>query len=248
VIYVGCCGFPKGRAACFQHFPLVEVQQTFYKPPRPETARQWRQEAPPDFIFTLKAWQLVTHPPTSPTYRRSGLSIPPDRRDRYGGFRTTPEVLEAWERTREVAQALGAPIVVFQCPATFTPTPENIAAMRQFFSKVDRDGMRFAWEPRGPWEDETVAALCRDLDLIHCVDPFVRKPITTGVAYFRLHGIGGYRYRFTDADLQQVLEWCWPFETVYVLFNNISMWEDGLRLKEMAGLRTHMSGGRPPGR
>ena len=240
MIYIGCCGFPKGRAACFQHFPLVEVQQTFYKPPRPETARRWREEAPPDFIFTLKAWQLVTHPPTSPTYRRSGLSIPPDQRDRYGGFRTTPEVLAAWERTQEVALALAAPIVVFQCPATFTPTPENIAALRQFFKAVDRAGMRFAWEPRGPWEDETVAALCRDLDLIHCVDPFVRRPVTTGVAYFRLHGIGGYRYRFTDADLQQVLEWCYPFEMAYVLFNNVSMWEDGLRLKEMAGCLTNL--------
>ncbi|MCX7854482.1 MAG: DUF72 domain-containing protein [Anaerolineae bacterium] len=241
MIYVGCCGFPKGRAACFQHFPLVEVQQTFYKPPRPETARRWRQEAPPDFIFTLKAWQLVTHPPTSPTYRRSGLSIPPDQRDRYGGFRPTPEVLEAWERTREVALALEAPIVVFQCPATFTPTPENIAAMRQFFSTVGRAGMRFAWEPRGPWEDETVAALCRDLDLIHCVDPFVRQPVTSGVAYFRLHGVGGYRYRFTDADLLRVLEWCRPFETAYVLFNNISMWEDGLRLQSQLLLTSRES-------
>lgn len=241
MIYVGCCGFPKGRAACFQHFPLVEVQQTFYKPPRPETARRWRQEAPPDFIFTLKAWQLITHPPTSPTYRRSGLSIPPDQRDRYGGFRPTPEVLEAWERTREVALALEAHIVVFQCPATFTPTPENIAAMRQFFSTVDRAGMRFAWEPRGPWEDETVAALCRDLDLIHCVDPFVRPPVTAGVAYFRLHGVGGYRYRFTDADLSRVLEWCRPFETAYVLFNNISMWEDGLRLQGQLRLTSRES-------
>ncbi|MCS7179259.1 MAG: DUF72 domain-containing protein [Anaerolineae bacterium] len=235
MLLVGCCGFPKGRAAAFQHFPLVEVQQTFYKPPRPETARRWREEAPADFTFTLKAWQLITHPPTSPTYRRSGLSIPPDRRDRYGGFRPTPEVREAWERTREVALALAAPIVVFQCPATFTPTPENTDALRRFFSTVDRAGLCFAWEPRGPWPDETVAALCRELNLIHCVDPFVRPPLTSGTAYFRLHGIGGYRYRFTDADLARILEWCRPFETAYVLFNNISMWEDGLRLQQIAG-------------
>ncbi len=234
MIRVGCCGFPKGRAACFQHFPLVEVQQTFYKPPRPETARRWREEAPSDFVFTLKAWQLITHPPTSPTYRRSGVSIPADQRDRYGGFRPTPEVLAAWERTREIALALQAPIVVFQCPASFTPTPENVAAMRGFFGAIDRAGLRFAWEPRGPWPDDLIAALCRDLDLIHCVDPFVRPPVTRGVAYFRLHGIGGYGYRFTDADLEQVLEWCRPFEMACVLFNNISMWEDGLRMKAKA--------------
>ena len=27
----------------------VEVQQTFYEPPRPETVTRWRQEAGPDF-------------------------------------------------------------------------------------------------------------------------------------------------------------------------------------------------------
>ncbi len=234
MIHVGCCGFRRARAAYFQHFPLVEVQRTFYKPPRVETARRWRQEAPPGFTFTLKAWQLITHLPTSPTYRKAGLDIPPDRRDRYGGFRPTPEVVEAWERTRRIAEALEAPIVLFQCPASFTPTPEHIADMRAFFTRVERGGLTFAWEPRGRWPEETVAALCRDLNLIHCVDPFVRQPVTKGTAYFRLHGIGGYRYRYTDADLERLLAWCQGFETVYVLFNNVSMWEDGLRFQALA--------------
>jgi uncharacterized protein YecE (DUF72 family) len=64
---VGCCGFPRGRKEYFRQFRLVEVQQTFYKMPDLETAIKWRQEAPTDFEFTLKAWQLITHPPTSPT-------------------------------------------------------------------------------------------------------------------------------------------------------------------------------------
>jgi len=234
VIHVGCCGFQKARAVYFRRFSLVEVQRTFYKLPRLETARRWQEEAPAGFTFTLKAWQVITHPPTSPTYRKAGLEVPSDRRDRYGGFRPTPEVFEAWERTREIAQVLQAPIVVFQCPARFTPTPEHIADMHAFFERVDRAGLIFAWEPRGGWPEETVAALCRDLDLIHCVDPFVRPPVTEGLAYFRLHGIGGYRYRYTDADLRRLLAWCRPFETVYVLFNNVAMWEDALRFRSLA--------------
>jgi uncharacterized protein YecE (DUF72 family) len=233
VIYVGCCGFRRARAVYFRNFPLVEIQQTFYKPPRVETARRWREEALPGFTFTLKAWQLITHHPTSPTYRKAGLEIPPDRRDQYGMFRPTPEVLAAWERTREIAEALNAPIVVFQCPARFNPTPEHTANMRAFFAQVERGGLTFAWEPRGEWPEETVAALCQDLGLIHCVDPFVRPPVTKGVAYFRLHGIGGYRYRYTDPDLRRILEWCELFETAYVLFNNVSMWEDALRFQAL---------------
>ena len=233
MIHVGCCGFPRARGTYYQHFSLVEVQKTFYKPPRVETAHRWREEAPEGFTFTMKAWQLITHSPTSPTYRKAGLKVPPDQRGRYGGFRPTPEVFEAWERTREIAEALGARIVLFQCPARFTPTPEHIADLRAFFERVDRGGLIFAWEPRGEWPDETIAGLCRDLDLIHCVDPFVRPPVTGGTAYFRLHGIGGYRYRYTDADLRQVLAWCRPLETAYVLFNNVAMWEDGLRFQAL---------------
>lgn len=43
----------------FRQFKLVEVQQTFYKMPRLETAQRWRQTAPADFEFTLKAWHVL---------------------------------------------------------------------------------------------------------------------------------------------------------------------------------------------
>ena len=64
-VCVGCCGFPMGRKAYFQRFSLVEVQQTFCKPPRLETLARWHQEAPEGFEFILKAWQLITHEPSS---------------------------------------------------------------------------------------------------------------------------------------------------------------------------------------
>ena len=232
-IRVGCCGFPKAKATYYQHFFLVEVQQTFYQPPRLETARRWREEAPPDFEFTVKAWQLITHQPTSPTYRRLREPIPPKRRDRYGAFRPTDEVFAAWERTREIAQALKARVVLFQCPASFIPIPENIANMRAFFRAVEREGLIFVWEPRGAWPDDVVAKLCRELDLVHGVDPFHRQPVTRETAYFRLHGITGYRYRFSDDDLHRLLDWCKPFSEVYCLFNNVSMWDDAQRMQEL---------------
>ncbi len=42
----------------------------FYEPPRDGTMRRWRAQAPIDFEFTIKAWQLITHDALSPTYRR----------------------------------------------------------------------------------------------------------------------------------------------------------------------------------
>jgi uncharacterized protein YecE (DUF72 family) len=37
-IRVGCCGFPMAHAVYYRHFSVVEVQQTFYQPPRIATA------------------------------------------------------------------------------------------------------------------------------------------------------------------------------------------------------------------
>ncbi|MBC7252293.1 MAG: DUF72 domain-containing protein, partial [Anaerolineae bacterium] len=230
MIKVGCCGFPRRKTEYAEHFPVVEVQQTFYQPPRLRTAQRWREQVPPTFEFTLKVWQLITHEPRSPTYRRLREPIPEEHKDRYGAFRPTAEVYAAWQRTREIAEALQARLVLFQCPASFTPTDEHIANLRAFFQSVDRAGLIFAWEPRGAWPEEMVGALCRELDLIHAVDPFQQWPVTPHLAYFRLHGRTGYRYRYTDEDLMCLLEWCRRFDEVYCLFNNVSMWEDGLRM------------------
>ena len=231
MIKVGCCGFPRAKREYYTHFRVVEVQQTFYHPPRVGTCEKWRAQAPPGFEFTLKAWQLITHAPSSPTYRRLRMEI--DKPDRYGFFRPTDEVLAAWERTKGIAQALEAQIVLFQCPASFTPTKEHIADMRAFFQLIERDGLLFAWEPRGEWEDEQIEGLCQELDLAHSVDPFQRPPLSGEIAYFRLHGRGGYRYRYTDEDLSRLLHWCREYEEGYCLFNNITMFEDALRMKEM---------------
>jgi len=230
-VKVGCCGFGKAQAEYYLHFETIEIQETFYQPPQLRTAQRWREEAPQDFEFTLKAWQLITHQPTSPTYRRLRMEIPEEDRDRYGFFRPTDEVFQAWEETKRIAQALRARIVVFQCPASFDPSDEHKGNMIAFFRGIDRGDLTFAWEPRGEWKDGEIEALCRELDLVHCVDPFQRSPVYGDFAYFRLHGIGGYRYEYTDEDLSQLMEWCRRFDEVYCFFNNASMWEAASRFR-----------------
>jgi len=41
-VKVGRCGFAGSQTGYFQSFELVEVQQTFYEPPRKTTAERWR--------------------------------------------------------------------------------------------------------------------------------------------------------------------------------------------------------------
>jgi len=227
-IRTGCCGFVVSQQNYFGLFRLIEIQQTFYQLPRLQTAEKWRRIAPQGFEFTIKAWQLITHESTSPTYRRLGKRIPSAELHCYGRFQPTEEVMEAWKRTAVFARALGATVIVFQCPASFGPSSANVAGMRQFFSGIDREDLRFAWEPRGAWPDRLVLELCRDLELVHCVDPFKNKPQYGDLQYFRLHGITGYAYRYTDANLQKLKVWA-DEKPTYVLFNNNWMKDDALR-------------------
>lgn len=231
-IKVGCCGFVVAQKEYFSLFKLIEIQQTFYQLPRLQTAEKWRRTAPPDFEFTVKAWQLITHEPTSPTYRRLGKKIEPTQRNKYGRFRPTSEVVEAWEQTASFASTLGATVVLFQCPASFRPNKVNVANMREFFGRIDRRGFRFAWEPRGDWPADLVLELCQDMELIHCVDPFKNEPQFGEFNYFRLHGITGYNYQYTHGDLRSLLNWIGTKQS-YVLFNNNFMQHDGLRFLEL---------------
>lgn len=237
MIRIGCCGFAASRREYYARLELVEVQQTFYQPPRVATAERWRAEAPAGFEFTVKAWQLITHEPSSPTYRRLSKPVPPDRRDRYGFFRDTEEVWSAWEATRAIAAALAAKVILFQTPASFTPSREHKERLRAFMRKIPRDGRLIAFEPRGVWEPEEAAALCADLDLVPAVDPLRTEPPAGRVAYFRLHGPVTGRYRYDDGDLHSIAAKCEGRDEAYCLFNHPEMWRDALRFRDLvAGL------------
>jgi len=75
----------------------------------------------------------------------------------------------------------------------------------------------------------------------HVTDPLKTMPAYTGdVAYFRLHGLGErmYYYQHTDKELQRLYESVKALDTadkeVYVLFNNLSMFEDAKRFLSFA--------------
>lgn len=232
-VKIGCCGFPKARSQYYKFFKVVEIQQTFYQPPHLTTAARWRKEAPADFEFAVKAWQLITHEANSPTYRRLKLSWPQKKLSACGSFKCSGEVLLAWQKTKEIASALEAKVVVFQTPASFHPLPANITNLRKFFHEIKRENFILVWEPRGKWKREEIQSLCQELNLVHGVDPFKADPQYGDIFYYRLHGITGYRYRFTEKDLKVLKEKCTG--EGYCLFNNTSMWTDALTFREIWG-------------
>jgi uncharacterized protein YecE (DUF72 family) len=235
VLKIGCCGFRLSRAEYFLRFPVVEVQQTFYQPPQLATLQRWREEAPADFEFTLKAWQLITHDGGSPTYRRIKRELTEEERETCGSFRPTEIVREAWNVTRACAETLGAKRVLFQCPARFKPTTANVGNLRQFFSTVERGRFVFMWEPRGEWSRELISELCRELDLVHVVDPLVERTVTPERCYFRLHVRRGGRNHYEDEELTELYSMLPRGTTSYVLFNNVRMADDATRFQRLVG-------------
>ncbi len=232
---IGCCGwsylrpgdvgegpdwksrYPHKLAFYAAYFGLVEVNSTFYRLPRVTTAARWLEIARavnPEFEFTVKVNQEITH------------------RDRFASARS----FAAYARTVEIADALAAKILLFQTPASFRPTRENIDRLRAFFEEIDRHGRIFAFEPRG-WDDESVRAVL-DLDLIHVTDPFSRLPLSRGTIYLRLHGSPPgtrmYRYDYTTADLRRLARTISSLaaDEAYVLFNNDHMYANALAYKE----------------
>jgi uncharacterized protein YecE (DUF72 family) len=234
---VGVCGFCLPQAELFRRFDAMEVQQTFYWPPQVKTAERWRQTAPSDFEFTLKAFQAITHTYNERTYRKAKFSG--DELAQCGGFCDTPVVREAWALMRVLAAALDSRLVVFQSPPSFAATDENVRNFRAFMNWAPRDKLQFAWEPRhATWEPEIISELCRDVDLIHVVDPFERESVFGTPRYYRLHGkaLGGYRYDYnypySDAQLIKLRRRC-GVEPTYCMFNNKQMASDADRFKQI---------------
>jgi uncharacterized protein YecE (DUF72 family) len=235
-VRLGLCGFTMAFADYVREFGVVEVQQTFYEPPADATLLRWRRRAPPRFEFTLKAWQLITHEASSPTYRRLRRPLSAQERGECGSFRVSPVVLDAWSRTLECARLLRATAVLLQCPRSFRPVPENVERMRRFFTTVERPpGVRLLWEPRGPWPSELLLELCRELDLVHVVDPLVDTTVTPERTYLRLHGVTGARHVHTDEELAAVAAALPAAGTAYVLFNNLPRIADARRFRALVG-------------
>jgi uncharacterized protein YecE (DUF72 family) len=116
------------------HFPLTEIDSTYYAPPAEQQARLWAERTPEGFRFDVKAYSLLTGHPTRPR------SLWPDLREQldpgaaakraiYPHHLSPEAVEEAWRRFESAlrplheAGKLGA--VLFQYPPWFVPRREN---------------------------------------------------------------------------------------------------------------------------
>ncbi len=217
MIKVGCCGYPTSMKKYQESFSLVELNRTFYDYPQISTVRGWREKAPVDFEFTVKAHQDISH--------KHRLEIKPS--------------VQAFEQMKQICKALKARVLLIQTPGSFRP--DKLKEAIEFFRRVEREDLTIVWETRGPeWDNPKSRAYLekslKTVDVPHVVDPFKSVPAySSDIAYFRLHGAGKqlYYYQYSNKELERLHKLVRPFERngreVYVLFNNLAMLDDATR-------------------
>jgi uncharacterized protein YecE (DUF72 family) len=221
MVKVGCCGFPTSMTKYFKTYSMVELNSTFYQYPRENTVEGWRRKAPKNFEFTVKAHQDISHKARMKTGETS---------------------IQAFERMMQICKTLNSKILVFQTAGSFKP--DRLQDAEKFFKEMHHENLILVWETRGSaWEApkafKKLRQVLKKLDITHVTDPFKIMPAyVSEVVYFRLHGLGDkmYYYQYDNVELEKLKEFISPFEKegrkVYVLFNNLSMFEDGKRFME----------------
>ena len=122
-----------------QRLPTVEINNTFYRMPKPAVLQSWAQTTPPDFRFAIKASRRITH----------DARIKPDA--------AKDSVDYLYRMLGSLGDKLGA--VLFQLPPNLK---KDLPRLRDFLQLLPA-GHRAAFEFRNEaWFDDDVFALLRD--------------------------------------------------------------------------------------
>lgn len=231
MIVVGCCGTGGLKFEEYvKRFRAIELQETFYRRVRPTTLKKRRELVGEEFTFTMKAFQGITHPASSPTWRRSGWK--PDPPERYGLLKPTEENLELWQEILDNAEAVSAKAIVVQLPPSFVFTEDSFENVREFFRELPTKAEVAIEFRHHSWFREEVGKWLYEKGVMQALDPFTQSQIVrTKKAYFRLHGLArGYRYQYTTDELRKLKGMA---KEGYVMFNNLAMVEDCSRFLDL---------------
>jgi uncharacterized protein YecE (DUF72 family) len=192
----------------------VEINNTFYHMPTERVLTSWAEQVPEDFIFALKAPQVITH------LKR---------------LRHVDEEAEYFFRTLAILDRKLGP-VLFQFPKSFRA---DRSALEDFLALIP-DNISCAFEFRSPtWLKTEILDLMRDRGFSLCTPDADENPAaeiikTASWGYLRLR-----RADYTEADLShwlaKILAQQW--DKAFVFFKHEAEAkgpEDALRFRELS--------------
>jgi uncharacterized protein YecE (DUF72 family) len=197
-------------------FDTVEVNNTFYRLPEPETFAAWHQRAPANFLYAIKASRFLTH--------LKRLLDPEE------------PVIRLFEHARELGDRFGP--ILYQLPGSFH---RDLPRLDHFLSLLPRTlgeaggipknlRLHHVIEFRHPswYVDETYQVLdARSVTLcLHdMAGSTITEPDVGPIVYVRFHGPGGrYFGRYENARLDRwatrLYERVKAGRDVFAYFNN----------------------------
>jgi uncharacterized protein YecE (DUF72 family) len=197
----------RGRPACYAAaFPTAELNSSFYRWPRPEAFRSWRDRLPEGFRLSVKAPRGLTH-----------------ARKLYAPEPWLQRIAAGWHEL-DARRA----VLLIQLP----PSQPRDDARLAYFLRLVPAWVRVAVEFRHrSWHCEDTFALLEEHRAAYCVMSGANLPcvlrVTTDFAYVRMHGPDHHHlYAGSNpaADLtwwaERTREWSLAGHDVFVYFNN----------------------------
>jgi uncharacterized protein YecE (DUF72 family) len=192
----------------FQHyasvFDTVEINNSFYRLPEASTFARWGEQAPPGFLYAVKASRFLTH--------MKKLKDPEEPVERFFG------------RALELKDRLGP--VLYQLPPGWK---KDTARLEHFLTVLPR-GPRHTIEFRDPsWYAEEVLQLLNRYDVALCLHDMrgsaTERRAVASFVYVRFHGPAGtYAGGYPEDRLRSWASWLGERRRdgldVYAYFNN----------------------------
>lgn len=184
-----------------KYFDTVEINNTFYNLPKPETVANWRKESPEDFLYVLKYSRYGTH------------------------MKKLKDPEEHLENFMEVAGQLDKKLgpILLQLPPGWKAAPQRL---KEFLKAAPKDH-RWAVEFRDPdWLCKDVYSILKNHNAALVVHDKIKDHpnITTADwVYLRFHGMnksGNYSNRQLGQFSRKIREHRDAGREVFVYFNN----------------------------
>lgn len=187
-----------------QYFTTVEINNSFYRLPAETTFDRWQAQAPPGFIYAVKANRFVTH------------------------LKRLKDVAEPLERFLSRARRLGDTLgpILWQLPPHWHADPVRLET---FAALLPTDVIN-VFEFRDPsWFVPPVREILERFRLSFCVFDMPNLPcppwVTCPVVYLRFHGAettyaGRYGPTGLEPWVERIRPWLAEERTIFAYFNN----------------------------
>lgn len=233
-----------------KHFPIVEIDSTFYAIQSAERMQKWRDETPPQFKFIVKAYQAMTG------HQRGSVGVANKREEMYAAFLAMLEPLIEQDRLAAV---------LFQYPPWFDCMTKHVMVLRATKQRMGDIPCALEFRHQSWWTAdmrERTLQFMRKEGWIHCVCdepqagagsvPTIAEATNDQLTLVRLHGRNTagwndtgddkwrevrYLYEYSEEELKQWLPQLQYLQQqskqVHVIFNNNSGGHAAMNAKQM---------------